>query len=164
MAALNWRESQSSSETLKWTKDGRWKGFWVESAARAFTSDGIRAFRGGICQYLYEEVVGVCGTLKKKPDSQKRCLAHYTEIPVVSLFNRSQIKGLYPGQEPKSLQSWQSNRTFWKNELVDKMSFPFAKVSHGFLDTMPQAQKKDLLSCLHDMPDNQRSLHLVGWI
>ena len=86
--------------------------YWLESAARAFTSRGIKKYREGVCQNLAEEVGSKCSKIRN-PTNKKRCIVDYTEISVASFYNSSETRGLYPGEVHASMvkgtRSWSGN-------------------------------------------------------
>ena len=87
------------------------------------------------------------------PAKKKRCVVDYAETPVAGFYNQSQIMGLYPGEVYQSMVRGKGYQRSWVGDipekiLVDQMHFPAAKVSKGFLEFVPQEQKKDLYSCI----------------
>lgn len=136
-----------------WKTDRVEDPFWLESAARAFSPKGIRVFYDKICRNLKETVGGECARLSAK--KRKRCIVEHTEIAVSKYYNRSEILGLYPGMVPANMtmrrgqnQSWTASYQFWKKVLVDELDFPFVKVSHGFLDLVPENEQLGLNACI----------------
>jgi hypothetical protein len=84
---------------------------------------------------------------------RKRCIVEHTEINVAQHYNSREILGLYPGMIPENMRmrrqtlSWAGSYTFWKKVLVDELNFPFVKVSHGFLDLVPDNEQPSLFKC-----------------
>ena len=73
--------------------------YWLESAARAFSSRGIQIYREKVCQNLNETIGNTCAR-KKSSLNRKRCVVEHTEIAVASYYNQNETRGLYPGMVP----------------------------------------------------------------
>ena len=84
---------------------------------------------------------------------RKRCIVESTEIAVAKRYNSTEILGLYPGMVPENMRmsgqtkSWTGSYQFWKKVLLDELNFPFVKVSHGFLDLVPENEQPSLFLC-----------------
>jgi hypothetical protein len=148
-------EKELSMVSLNFWNATETEDYWVESAARAFTPYGIHQFRKGVCEHLDDEVGQKCNDIRN-PTGRKRCIVEYTEIDVAKSYNRSQITGLYPGRGEN--KHWIGDIPFWTSVLVDQMNFPFAKVSHGFLEFVPEKHKYGLYSCIIGMPPDEHDL------
>jgi hypothetical protein len=123
---------------------------WLESPARAFNPRGIQIFHEQICKKLNDTIGKECAV--QKGENRKRCIVEHTEIDVARHYNTTEILGLYPGMVPENMRiggqiGWTGNYQFWKNVLVDELNFPFVKVSHGFLDLVPENVQSSLFTC-----------------
>ena len=84
---------------------------------------------------------------------EESCIVEHTEIAVAKHYNSTEILGLYPGMVPENMRtsgqtkSWTGSYQFWKKVLVDELNFPFVKVSHGFLDLVPENEQPSLFLC-----------------
>ncbi len=140
-----------------WKTDRVEEPIWLESAARAFSPQGIRIFYDKICRNLRETVGGECARLSAK--NRKRCIVEHTEIAVAKYYNSTEILGLYPGMVPANMttrggsQSWTGSYQFWKKVLVNELDFPFVKVSHGFLALVPENEQPGLNACIEARND-----------
>ena len=123
---------------------------WLESPARAFNPRGIQIFHDKICKTLNDTIGRECAARSGR--KRKRCIVEHTEIDVAKYYNSTEIMGLYPGMVPENMRmsvqiGWTGNYQFWKNVLVDELNFPFVKVSHGFLDLVPENVQSSLFAC-----------------
>ena len=138
------------------TNDGG-NDYWLESVARAFSPHGIQIYSEKVCRNLNETIGTVCASMGRK--KRKRCTVEYSEIAVARYYNRTNIRGLYPGMVPEHMMidpatgkreksySWAGHKRFWKNALVEQMNFPAVKVSHGFMNSMTEDEQHKLYSC-----------------
>ena len=135
-----------------WPTDRKEDPIWLESAARAFSPRGIQLFHNKICLKLTDTVGGECAAMRSG-QKRKRCIVEHTEIAVAKHYNSTEILGLYPGMVPENMRtsgqtkSWTGSYQFWKKVLVDELNFPFVKVSHGFLDLVPENEQPSLFLC-----------------
>ena len=123
---------------------------WLESPARAFNPRGIQIFHEQICKTLNDTIGRECAA--RSGQKRKRCIVEHTEIDVARHYNSTEVLGLYPGMVPENMRisgqiGWTGNYQFWKNVLVDELNFPFVKVSHGFLDLVPENVQSSLFAC-----------------
>ena len=103
--------------------------YWLESVLRGFSATGLQRFMQHACvprNHFY-----FCPHLHSKI-KKKRCIVEHFEIAIASLFNRSQIMGLYPSDTPPSKwgTSWVSNQLYWKRVLRKRLNFPAAKTKN----------------------------------
>ena len=120
---------------------------------------GLRAWRGFSAPegYNYSIIKSAGNWVIPSGGSAQQCApdkrGEHTEIAVAKHYNSTEILGLYPGMVPKNMRtsgqtkSWTGSYQFWKKVLVDELNFPFVKVSHGFLDLVPENKQPSLFVC-----------------
>jgi len=138
--------------------------YWLESAARAFSLEGIQVYADKVCSLKSvtssrQYCPYLRGKYPRKAKMIKKCIIMKTEIEVVDHYSIDKVHGLYPGEDkvrrPYRTTHWSNNFTLWTG-LRDQMSFPVLKVTNEFLlrqirDKRPQ----DIERCT--MKQNSRS-------
>eukprot|EP00529_Nitzschia_sp_RCC80_P036636 CAMPEP_0113439586 /NCGR_PEP_ID=MMETSP0014_2-20120614/115_1 /TAXON_ID=2857 /ORGANISM="Nitzschia sp." /LENGTH=195 /DNA_ID=CAMNT_0000330347 /DNA_START=218 /DNA_END=806 /DNA_ORIENTATION=+ /assembly_acc=CAM_ASM_000159 len=119
---------------------------WLESVFRGFTKDGLQTFLQHSCVPSTHE--SFCNG--KRERARKRCIVVHHEVGLVKQFIRhnvsNKVLGLFPGRVPGHVieeqrirkrnnnfifPTWVNNAWFWKEELVDNLDFPAAKVNRN---------------------------------
>ncbi|KAL7556473.1 hypothetical protein ACA910_006184 [Epithemia clementina (nom. ined.)] len=131
--------------------------YWVESILRGFSASAIKRYWDYACTAPPRHAL-YCPGLRSKI-KKKRCIVENFEIAIASLFEPSQVLGLYPSSSmttttannnsnnnntdtatisaqsamPESQRwgtTWVSNHLFWNNVLRQEYNFPAAKTKN----------------------------------
>lgn len=90
-------DKQLNMTSLNFSLQG---GYWLESAFRGFSKNGMRKFTDYACKE--KTMVERCPMARTKPREYKRCVVETYEIHIgKKLFSRNEIRGIYPSDAPK---------------------------------------------------------------
>jgi len=153
------KDQNASLISLNEWEDSDEYGYWVESAVRLFSRDGIETYYNNLCKDLafkFKYCKIKANELEKEKMRTWRykiCIVRSTEIQVSKFYNRSKVFGLYQGRVPNVTEghpSWSHQYHYWKNVLVGNLKFPVMKVSDTYplLSTAIEKQETESLrSC-----------------
>ena len=123
--------------------------YWVESAVRAFSLEGMQTFADKVCSLGQIEWKKVCPYLSRyyyKGKPIKKCIVEKTEIEVAQHYPLDKVHGLYSGNAG-NWHSWTTNFTYWAG-LRDQMSFPAVKTTrNGLYKEVRKERPQDTERC-----------------